>query len=88
MVKMLFQETLRSPEILELYQIAKGSLHMVLTEGGEITAPIEFVCCGKLIEIADRVIVSVAHDGIYEQIIDSASFNKDGMKYKTFVIIL
>lgn len=87
--KMLEQENLRSPEVLEFLQLCKGTPHTVITEGANITIPYEILSCDGLVELTDYVLISKPNAENFEQIIESASFTKEiqMVLYKEFVFM-
>ncbi|KAK4874556.1 hypothetical protein RN001_013916 [Aquatica leii] len=77
--KLLTQENLRSPELVEFLQMCKGATPNLLHEGMTTATPFpaEFLACGGFVELTDHAIINTNTAGIYEQLIDSAAFSKE-----------
>lgn len=79
LIKLLSQENMRSPEVVEFYNMCKESPQVSLTDGAALLTEInEFFNCGNFVEVNEAVLVNTTQDGAYEQIVHSASFNKEG----------
>ncbi|KAK5640798.1 hypothetical protein RI129_009345 [Pyrocoelia pectoralis] len=87
--KMLQQENLRSPEVLEFLRMCKGAPHSMLSEGVNISIPYEVLSCDGLVELTDYVLINSPNSGNCEQIIESASYTKNVQMalYKEFVFM-
>lgn len=78
--KMLQQETLRSPELVEYIQLCKDTSDAAAVANP--FNPAEMIYCGNFTELTDRALVIAHSDSIYEQVVESASFVKEGKTLK------
>ncbi|KAF5299422.1 hypothetical protein FQA39_LY11568 [Lamprigera yunnana] len=89
LIKMMRQQNLRSPELVEFYQLCKGSSPAATVNIATTlpALPCEYFTCSGFTELTDHVIIGTSSDDVYEQLIETVSFNKDVQisLYKKFI---